>query len=101
MKVDIYSVKAKCQAGDMSQNIKPQHKKAKAKRLSAREGSSQSQLGNLHNLLEIQQRALGLQERTVGVMYDFMRIQPKRFCIFPLKVAATILSGSWKGTVGA
>ena len=33
--------------------------------------------------------------------YVSMRIQPKSCCIFPSKVAATLLSGSGKGAVGA
>ena len=41
-----------------------------------------------------------LQESTAGVTYLFMRMHPKNCCIFPLKVATTLLSGSRKGTTG-
>ena len=50
---------------------------------------------------KVQQRALGPGESTAGVMYLSMRIHLKRCCIFTIKVAATLLSGSRKGTVGA
>ena len=45
--------------------------------------------------------ASGLGKSAAGVTYLSMRIHPKVCCIFPLKVAATLLSGSWKGAVGA
>ena len=38
---------------------------------------------------------------TARFTYLSLRIHPKSYCIFPLKVAATLLSGSGKGTVGA
>ena len=50
---------------------------------------------------KIQQRALGPGESAAGVMCLSIRIHPKSCCIFPLKVAATLLSGSRKGAVGA
>ena len=61
----------------------------------------ENQLGNLPILLEIQQRALGLGESVSGVTYLPMRKQPKRCCIFLLKVTAALFSHSRKGTVGA
>ena len=50
---------------------------------------------------EIQQRASGPGENTAGVTNLFIRIHLKSCCIFPLKVAATLLSGSRNGAVGA
>ena len=41
------------------------------------------------------------RESAAGVTYLSMRIHPKSCCIFPLKVSATLLNGSRKGTVGA
>ena len=52
-------------------------------------------------LLEIQQSALGPRKSASGVTYLSLRINPKSCCIFPLKVVATLLSGSRKSTVGA
>ena len=49
---------------------------------------------------KIQQRSLGLGESTAGVTYLSMKIHQKSCCILPLKVAATLLSGSRKGSVG-
>ena len=49
----------------------------------------------------IQQRALSPDESAAGVTYISMRIQAKICGIFPLKVAATLLSGSKLGAVGA
>ena len=51
--------------------------------------------------LKFQHFSLGPGDNTAGVTYLSMRIHPKTCCIFPLKVAATLLSGSRKGTVGA
>ena len=48
-----------------------------------------------------QERASSLGKSAAGVTYLSMRIHPKGCHIFPLKVAATLLSGSWKGAVGA
>ena len=48
-----------------------------------------------------QNRASGPGEIIVGVTYLSMRINPRSCHIFPLKVAATLLSGSRKGAVGA
>ena len=45
--------------------------------------------------------ASGLGKSAAGVTYLSMRIHPKGCHIFPLKVAATLLSGLWKGAVGA
>ena len=60
-----------------------------------------TQLGILIHLFcwKIQQWVLGSGESTAGVTYLCMRIHPKSFCIFPLKAAATLLTGSRKGTV--
>ena len=52
-------------------------------------------------LLEIQERASGPGESAAGVMYLSMRMHPKNSCIFPLKIVATLLSGSRKGVIGA
>ena len=41
------------------------------------------------------------QESAAGTTYMPLRIRPKSCYIFPLKVAATLLSGSGKGAVGA
>ena len=40
-------------------------------------------------------------ESIAGVTYLSMRKHPRICCIFPLKVSATLLSGSGKGAVGA
>ena len=45
---------------------------------------------------EIQQNTSGPRERCW--CYVFMRMHPKNCCIFPLKVATALLSGSRKGT---
>ena len=45
--------------------------------------------------------AQGLGESTVRVKYLSMRIHPKSCCFFPLKIVATLLSGSRKGSFGA
>ena len=60
--------------------------------------SKGSQLGNLHILLGIHQTALGPGQSTARVTYLSVRIHPKSICIFLLKVAVTLLSGSRKGT---
>ena len=65
------------------------------------QGSQGSKLGNLHIFLEIQQRVSGPGEKSAGGTYLSMRIHPKICCIFPLKVATTLLSGSRKSTIGA
>ena len=41
-----------------------------------------------------------VQESTAGVTYLSMRMHPKNCCIFPLKVATNLLSGTRKGTTG-
>ena len=48
--------------------------------------------------METQQRALGPWQ-SAGVSYLSLRIHLKSY-IFPLKVAATVLSGSGKSAVG-
>ena len=50
---------------------------------------------------ENQQRALGPGESAAGVTDLSMRIHWKNCCIFPLKFATTLLSGSKKAAVGA
>ena len=50
---------------------------------------------------KIQQRASGQGKSAAEVMYLSKRIHPKNYSIFPLEVAATLLSGSRKGTIGA
>ena len=50
---------------------------------------------------EFKHKASGPGEGTAGVRYFCMRIHPKTCRIFPLKVAATLLNGSRKVTVGA
>ena len=72
-----------------------QHKNDKAERKSTRD------LKNLYILLENSAAGLGLGESTAGVMYLFVRIHLKSCCIFLLKVATALLSGSRKGAVGA
>ena len=52
---------------------------------------------NLHILPE---NSAG-EKSAAGVTYLSMRIYPKSYHIFPLKVSATLLNGSRKGTVGA
>ena len=49
---------------------------------------------------KIQQRASSPEESTAGIRYLSMRIPAKSCCIFPLKVAATLLSRSRKDTAG-
>ena len=93
MQVHIYSVKAKSQAGNMSQRYNTTQKKtqkAKAERKSARG------LKNYAFCQKIQQRASGPGESAAGVTYVSIRIHPKSCRIFPQKVtaAATLLSGS-------
>ena len=64
----------------------------------------ENQLGILKIYLfcrKIQQRASGLGESDAEVAYLSMRIHEKSCRIFPLKVAATLLSGSRKNVVGA
>ena len=51
--------------------------------------------------MEIQQKALGPGESAAGATYLSLRVHPKTCLIFLLKVAATLLSGSGKGAVGA
>ena len=48
---------------------------------------------------KIQQRALGPEQSTAGVMYLSLRIHSKRDCIFPKKVARTFLSDSRKSWI--
>ena len=65
------------------------------------QGSQKSHLWNVHIILEIQQRASGPRQSTAGVSYLSLRIHSKSCCICPLKVVATLLSGSGKGAVRA
>ena len=50
---------------------------------------------------KIKQKALGPRESTAGVTNLSVRIHPKSCHISPLKVTATLLSGSRKGAIGA
>ena len=50
---------------------------------------------------KFQQRASDPRDSAAEVMYLSMRIHPKSYCIFPLKVAAALFSGSRKAAVGA
>ena len=76
MEVHIHSVKAKSQAGNIW---------VKDKMTAARNILPENSAG----------------ERTAGLTYLSMRIHSKSCRIFPLKVSATLLNGSRKGTVGA
>ena len=40
-------------------------------------------------------------QSAAGVTHLSIRIYPKSYCIFPLKIYVTLLNGSRKGTVGA
>ena len=100
MEVNIYSVKAKSQAGNIwVKYIMTTQKDQSQKKIS--QGFWEPHLWNLHILLEIQQRALGPGKSTAGAKYPSLRIHPKSCHIFPLKFATTLLSGSGKGAVGA
>ena len=68
MKVHIYSVKAKSQAGNIRvKYIMTTQKGQSRKKIS--KGYQESHLGNLHIMLEIQQRALGPGESMAGAAY--------------------------------
>ena len=41
-----------------------------------------------------------VQEGAAGVTYLSMRMHPKNYCMFSLKVATTLLSGSRKDATG-
>ena len=81
MEVHIYNVKAKSQAGNIW---------VKDIMTAARD---------CKNLCILLENSAG--ESAAGVSYLSIRINPKSCCIFPLKVSATLLNGSKKGTVGA
>ena len=83
----------------MSQIYKKQQKRPQVKENQL--GILEISLWNLRILLEIQQRPLGPETSNARVTYLYLRIHPKGWCIFPLKVVTTLLSGSGKGTVGA
>ena len=67
-----------------------------------RQKPKENQLGilNLHISPENSEEGLG-SRRECCWHYVSMRIHPKSCRIFPLKVAATLLSGSRKGATGA
>ena len=68
-----------------------------------RQKPKQNQPGILKNYAffrNIQQRASDPGKTAAGVTYPSMRIHPKSCCIFPLKITATLLSGSTKGAIG-
>ena len=96
MEVHIFSVKTKSQAG----NIWVRDKMAE---FSRKMGTFlQSLIVKIYPFSwKIQQKALGPGESTAGVIYLPMKIFPKHCHIFLLKVAATLLSGSRKGSVRA
>ena len=63
---------------------------------------NQQQILKIYSFCQkIQQRALSPKDSTAGVRYLSMRMHPESCHIFSLKVAATLLSGSRKCTVGA
>ena len=73
MKVHIYSVKAKSQAGNIRvKYIMATQKGQRRKKIS--QGYQESHLGNLHIMLEIQPRALGPGESATGAKYLSLRI---------------------------
>ena len=81
MEVHTYSVKAKSQAGNIwLEDIMAADRDHK-------------------NLRILQENLAG--ESTAGVACLSMRIHPKSYRIFPLKVSATLLNDSRKGAVGA
>ena len=81
MEVHLYSVKAKSQAGNIS---------VKDIMAAARDRK---------NLRILPENSAG--ESAAGATYLSMRIHPRSYPIFPLKVHATLLNGSRKGAVGA
>ena len=81
MEVHIYSVKAKSQVGNMW---------VKDVMTAARDRK---------NVCSLAENSAG--ESATGITYLSMRIHPKSCCIFTLKVSATLLNGSRRGTVGA
>ena len=81
MEETIYSVKAKCQAGNIW--VK----------------DIMTAVRDCKNLGILPENSAG--ESATGLTYLSMRIHPKSCCIFLLKVSATLLNGSRKGTVGA
>ena len=89
MEVHIHSVKAKSQPGNkVKESRKPKE--------------SQLWVLKIYAFCQkIQQRASVPGESAAGVTYLPMRIDSKSYCIFPLKVAATLLSGSRKRAIGA
>ena len=99
MKVHIYSVKAKSQAGNMSQTYDDYTKRPKPK---------ENQLGILgissrefmHSVVNSAEDLGSRRKHCLGYKSIFENT-PKSCCISPLKVATTLLSGWGKGTVGA
>ena len=85
MEVDIYSVKAKSQAGNISQSYNNNTKMPNLQ---------DSQLGilKIYAFCQKIQQVLGPGKNTAGVTYLFMRIHLKSCHIFPLKVAAILLN---------
>ena len=72
--------------------------------MSTQKDQSQKKAGDLKNLSILPENSaedLRSRRECCWGSYLSMRIQPKSCRIFPLKVAATLLSGSSKGTVGA
>ena len=99
MKVHIYSVKAKSQAGNMSQTYDDYTKRPKPK---------ENQLGILgissreftHSVVNSAEGLGSRRKHCLGYKSIFENT-PKSCCISPLKVAVTLLSRSGKDAVGA
>ena len=85
MEVHIYSVKAKSQAGNVSQSYNDNTK---------RPNLQDSQLGilKIYAFCQKIQQVLGSGKSAAGVTYLSMRIHLKSRHIFLLKVAATLLN---------
>ena len=69
----IYSVKAKSQAGNIRVKYIMTTQKGKS-RMKISQGYKERHLGNLRNILQIQQRASGPGESAAGAMYLSLRI---------------------------
>ena len=88
MEVHIYSVKAKSQAGNIwVKDIMTAARDHKNLRILPENSAGET--------------AVGLNICLWEYTYLSMRIHPKSYHIFPLKVSATLLNGSRKGAVGA
>ena len=93
MVVHIHSVKAKSQAGNVQvKDI-----------MTIQKGQSGKKIRDLKKLrILLENSAEGLESRRECCWsYVSVRIHPKSYYIFHVKVVATWLSGSWKGAVAA